>query len=282
MTLFLRQLWGEIVKMSARKRTYVGFAAFLGLEAGLVWILNTPQARRHFQRLIESSGFDFGEYWSMLTLAVLIISWTVFLLGGIYLALVMGDIVAKETEEGSFRLLMSRPVSRLRILLLKYAAGTIYTFALILFIGLTSLVVAALNRGWGGSLFIWAPEQGVFEMFGFADGLKRYLCALPLLALSTLTTASIAFMFSCFKIKPATAAILAVTVNIVDMILISLPFATGYREFSLLNHMAVYAKSFAQPVPWALLVREYVFLLGANATCFIIGWLAFQTRDFKS
>jgi hypothetical protein len=69
--------------MSARKRTYVGFGAFLGLEAGLVWILNTPPARRHFQRLIESGGFDFTDYWSMLSLSFLIISWTVFLLGGI-------------------------------------------------------------------------------------------------------------------------------------------------------------------------------------------------------
>ena len=68
MILFLRQLWGELVKMSARKRTYVGFGAFLGLEAGLVWILNTPPARRHFQRLIESGGFDFTDYWSMLSL----------------------------------------------------------------------------------------------------------------------------------------------------------------------------------------------------------------------
>jgi ABC-2 type transport system permease protein len=282
MILFLRQLWGELVKMSARKRTYIGFAAFLALEAGLVWILNTQQARRHFQRLIESGGFDFSDYWSMLSLGFLIISWTVFLLGGIYLALVMGDIVAKETEEGSFRLLMSRPVSRLRILTLKYFAGTIYTFALIIFIGLTSLGAAALNRGWGGSMFVWAPEQGVFEMFPFAEGMTRYLGGLPLLALSTMTTASIAFMFSCFKIKPATAAILAVTVSIVDMILLALPFATGYRDYSLLNHMAVYVKIFANPIPWPQLLKDYAFLLGVNATSFIIGWLAFQTRDFKS
>ncbi len=282
MTFFLRQLWGELVKMSARKRTYIGFAAFLVLEAGLVWILNTPQAQRRFQRLIESAGFDFSDYWSMLTMAVLIISWTVFILGGIYLALVMGDIVAKETEEGSFRLLMSRPVSRLRILALKYCAGTIYTFALIIFIGLTSLAAGAFDRGWGGGLFVWAQDQGVFEMFSFREGFARYLVALPLLALSTMTTASLAFMFSCFKMKPATAAILAVTVNIADMILLNLPFATAYRDYSLLNHMAVYIKIFAQPVPWPLLVREYAFLLGVNATCFIVGWLAFQTRDFKS
>lgn len=282
MRLFLRQLGGELVKMFARKRTYVGFGAFLALEAGLVWVLNTPPAVRHFERLVEGAGSAFSSYWSMLTLGFLIINWTVFLLGGIYLSLVMGDIVAKETEEGSLRLLLSRPVSRLRLLTLKYAAGTVYTFALIFFIGVTALAAAALNRGWQGGLFVWGPEQGVFELHSFGEGLRRYGLSLPLLGLSTLTVSSLAFMFSCFKIKPATAAILTVTVTIVDLILLMLPFATGYRAYSLMNHMAVYVKFFAQPVPWPELIGGYAFLLGLDATCFIIGWWAFQRRDFKS
>ncbi len=282
MTMFLRQLGGELVKMSARKRTYVGFGAFLALEAALVWILNTPQATRHFSRLIEGAGSAFEGYWSMLTLGLLIINWTVFLLGGIYLSLVMGDIVAKETEEGSLRLLLSRPITRLRLLTLKYTAGVIYTFALIGFIGLTALAAAAVNRGWGGGLFVWGPEQGVFEMYPFAEGLRRYLLGLPLLALSTLSISSLAFMFSCCKIKPATAAILTVTVTLVDMILLLLPFATGYRAYSLMDHMAVFIKLFADPVPWPDLARGYAFLLGLDATCFILGWWVFQRRDFKS
>lgn len=282
MTMFLRQLGGELVKMSARKRTYVGFGAFLALEAGLVWLLNTPQATRHFERLIEGAGSAFSGYWSMLTLGFLIINWTVFLLGGIYLSLVMGDIVAKETEEGSLRLLLSRPITRFRLLALKYAAGVVYTLALIVFIGLTALVAAAVNRGWHGGLFVWGPEQGVFEMHSLGEGLRRYFLGLPLLAMSTLTVSSLAFMFSCFKIKPATAAVLTVTVTIVDLILLMLPFATGYRPYSLMNHMSVYVKFFADPVPWPELIGGYAFLLGLDATCFIIGWWAFQRRDFKS
>ena len=119
------------------------------------------------------------------------------------------------------------------------------------------------------------------------------------------------------------------------MILLALPFATGYKEFSLLNHMAVYAKFFANqtyiklafttightailmavtgvlgyciayfltmkvrsPLWRTALFLAFIILfwtstliraiawvpfLGVNATCFIIGWLAFQTRDFKS
>ena len=42
MRLFLRQLRGELIKMSARKRTYLGFGAFLALEGVLVVKLGQP------------------------------------------------------------------------------------------------------------------------------------------------------------------------------------------------------------------------------------------------
>lgn len=268
--------------MSARKRTYIGFGMFLFVEAALLWILRRPASREHFRRLLESSGFPFDEYWSMTTLAVIIVGLTVFLLGGNYLALVLGDIVAKETEEGSFRLLLSRPVSRLRILVLKYLSGVIYTFALIAFIGVTALLAGIIDRGWGGGVFIWAPEEGVFEVYPMWEGLARFFFSLPFLTISVLTVSSIAFMFSCFKIKPAAATILTVSIMVVDMILKNLPFAVAYREYALLAHMSVYAKIYQNVIPWPEVAKDYAFLFGVNATCFVVGWLAFQWRDFKS
>jgi ABC-2 type transport system permease protein len=282
MRLFLLQFWGELVKMSARKRTYIGFGAFFLVEAALVWLLRRPGAREHFRRLLETSGFVFEEYWSMTTMAFLIVALTVFILGGNYLALVLGDIVAKETEEGSFRLLLSRPVSRFRILILKYLAGIAYTFFLIAFIGISALLAGFIERGWGGGLFVWAPEEGVFEVYSHWDGLGRFLFSLPFLTLSVLTVSSIAFMFSCFKIKPAAATILTVSIMIVDMILKNLPFAANYRDYALLTHMSVYAKIYQHTIPWPEIVKDYAFLFGVDGTCFIAGWLAFQVRDFKS
>lgn len=282
MMTFLRQLGWELVKMSARKRTYIGFGMFLLVEAALVFILQRPPSREHFRRLLETSGFAFEEYWSMTTFAVLIVGLTVFILGGNYLALVLGDIVAKETEEGSFRLLLSRPVSRFRILWLKYIAGAIYSFFLIAFIGVSALAAGIIDRGWGGGLFVWAPEEGVFELYSMSEGLGRFFLSLPFLTLSVLTVSSIAFMFSCFRIKPAAATILTVSIMIVDMILKNLPFAATYRDYALLKRMSVYMKIYQHEIPWPELMRDYAFLLGVDGTCFIIGWLAFQSRDFKS
>ena len=35
-------------------------------------------------------------------------------------------------------------------------------------------------------------------------------------------------------------------------------------------------------LPWAKLAESYAFLGGLNVTLFVIGWMAFQMRDFKT
>src|SRR5581483_5290426 len=136
-SLFRLQLGHELRKLFARKRTYIGFGAFVLVEALVLFLVNLPKPRSHFRRLIEQNGYGFDEYFSGLTLALLMVMWTTFLLGALYLALVAGDVVSKEVEEGTLRMILCRPVSRARIVALKYLACIVYTFVLVLFIGLS-------------------------------------------------------------------------------------------------------------------------------------------------
>jgi hypothetical protein len=53
-----------------------------------------------------------------------------------------GDIVAKEGEDGHMRLLLARPVSRFRVLLLKYLTCTGYAVFLIQFLAWTAFCSA--------------------------------------------------------------------------------------------------------------------------------------------
>ena len=141
MKLFLRQLGFELLKLFARKRTYFGFVAFLGIEVLILLLLQLPRARQMLTRSMVQHGLDFSHYFSGLTLAYVMITNTIFVLGSLYVALVCGDIVSKEVEDGTMRMVLSRPVSRVRILLLKYAACVIYTWSLTLFIVVSSLLL---------------------------------------------------------------------------------------------------------------------------------------------
>ena len=56
MTAFFFQLRGELVKLFARKRTHIGFAAFLLVELAILFLLNLPKPKAQFRHLIEQNG----------------------------------------------------------------------------------------------------------------------------------------------------------------------------------------------------------------------------------
>jgi len=117
MNLFGRQFLGEVKKCFARRRTYIGFGAFLVVEIAILGLLQLPSAQRAVGRVLEASGFLFEDYYSGLTLAFLMMTNTIFFLGSLYLALIAGDVVAKEVEDGTLRMILSRPISRWRLIL---------------------------------------------------------------------------------------------------------------------------------------------------------------------
>ena len=281
MTLFLRQLSGELRKLFARKRTFIGFGAFLAFEVVVLFLLRLEKVQSSIRKVIESAGYDAAGYLSGPTLGFLIVVWTVFLLEALFLALVAGDVVSKEVEDGSMRMILCRPVSRARILLLKGIVSVLYTFVLTIFVAVTALAAGFLNSGPGG-LFVFAPLEGVFAFHDFGPGMLRYLAMIPLLALSLCTITAIAFSLSCFNMKPSTATIITLSVLFADTILKNIPYFESLRGWFITMKMTAWVRIFEYRIPWESMVEEYVWLMAINATLFIVGWQMFEQRDFKS
>lgn len=284
MSAWFRQLRGELFRLFARKRTYIGFGAFLALEAALIFFFQLEKPRRWIERMAENAGGSgaVDEYFSALTLGFLVLRLSVFLLGGLYLALVAGDIVAKEAEDGTLRMVLSRPVSRLRLLAIKWAACVVYSVALVLFIGATSLGVGLVLRGWGGGFMVIAPEDRILLLYPWGEGLAKYAVGVVLLALSMTTVSAIGFFFSCLRIKPAAATILTLTVLFADFVLEKMPPLEDYRPYFLTAKMGVWVKGLLEHPPWAAMAQDYIYLAGVAATFLVAGWLIFQSRDFKT
>ncbi len=279
--MFLQQFSGELLKLFARRRTYIGFGAFLGVEALILFLLNLDRVRRALARLIEDTGYPAEEYLSGLTLAFLILLWSVFLLGSLYLALVAGDVVGKEVEDGTLRMMLCRPVSRARILHLKLCAVTLYSFALVWFVALTALAAGLVHSGTGG-LFVFAPMERVFSLFEFGPGLVRYALAVFLLPFSLLTIPSIGFFLSCLDMKPAAATIGTLSFLFMDSILKNIPFFESLKPWFLTSHMAAWVHVFEYRIPWERIAEDYAWLFALDATLVLLAHAVFQQRDFKS
>ncbi len=281
--LFLQQLRGELRKLFARPRTWMGYGAFLAFEAVILFIYKLDKVRSINQGMVERNGLDFSIYFSSLSITFTIMLLSMLILGSIYFALVAGDIVAKENEDGNLRMVFARPISRLRMLLVKYSAICLYTFTFVFFVGISGYLMAVAAIGWDGGLFVMEPKMKVFAAFPeWSEGAYRLtLCAVGI-GISMITLSSIAFMFSCFRIKPAAATIITLSILFVDMILQLFPFIKPYETWFVTWRMSAWVFLAEQQISWPKIVESYAFLLGLNVTLFTLGWLAFQTRDFKT
>ena len=279
--LWFLQFRHELTKLFARKRTYIGFGAFLALESAVLILLNLKGVRNGYRHLIEQNGYVFEDYYSGPTLALSMVMGTVLLLGGLYLALVSGDVVSKEVEEGTMRMMLCRPVSRTRIILIKYAACAVYTFALTFYIDVSALVAGVAYKGLGG-LFIFDPFTHIFALHPQGQGLVRYFAACPFMGFGLLTITSLGFMLSCLNMKPAAATIVALSVVLLDFIFHSLPYFESIKPYFITTHIGGWGQIFIHHIPWRDLGVDMAYLGTLDVTFLVIGAVAFSQRDFKS
>lgn len=283
--MFFAQLKNELWKLFGKKRTYIGFGAFLIAQTAMLLIFKYTRWQEDFDRLLAGNGYLASEYISALTVALIMLWPQLALLMPLYVTLVGGDLVAKEAEDGTLRMILSRPISRLRLLLVKWMAGMIFTMVLVVALGAIALGFARMCFPWKG-MFVFGQTQTenslTFSLFTAHQGLALYALAHIFMVINIITLLSVAFMFSCFNMKPAAATILALSFMFMNMVMEHLPFFDRYQNWFITHHLECWFWVFRQPTPWPEILQSETVLVAASVTAFIIGLIGFQVRDIKS
>jgi len=278
--MFYYHLRNELWKLFGKKRTYIGFGAFLLAQNAMLLAFRFTRWQSDMQRMLAGNGYLAEEYVSALTVAVVMLIPQVILLMPLYAALVGGDLVAKEAEDGTLRMILSRPISRLRLLLVKWLAGVIFCTVLVIVLGGTALCFARFWFPWRG-LFVSWPGM-VFNALSAAEGFKLYLGSHLFMAINAAAVSGLAFMFSCFNMKPAAATILSLSFLFINLVMENIPFFDRYHQWFLPYHFRIWLFIYAQPIPWERIAESLCILLAFNLTTFLVGAAAFQARDIKS
>jgi ABC-2 type transport system permease protein len=281
-TMFLAQLKNELWKLFGKKRTYIGFGAFVLVQAVMMLMFKYTRWQVRLENLLAGNGYLASDYISALTVALVMLIPQILLLLPLYVTLVGGDLVAKEAEDGTLRMILSRPISRVRLLLVKWAAGTFFSAVLVLALGAIALGFARLLFPWKGMFVFGEQPNPVFGLFPPGEGLERYVFSHLFMAMNAMAMLSVAFMFSCFNMKPAAATILALSYLFMNMVMEHVPFFESYQNWFITHHFASWLLVYRTPVPWAQIMQSEIILLAISATAFVVGALAFQMRDFKS
>lgn len=280
--MFYFQLRNELWKLFGKKRTYIGFGMCLLAESTIILLFRyTHGPRRDMVHRLELMGYRPEDFITSLTMATAVLVPVAFILMPLYVSLVGGDLVAKEAEDGTLRMILSRPISRLRLVSIKWLAGAIFSVLLALALGCYAIGFASIFFPAGG-LFALLPMQGIFSIFGQADGWGRYLGAVLVLSAKAVTIMGLGWMFSCCNVKPAAATILGLSVVLTSRIIQEIPYFHDWQEWFLTYHLDFWMRTFEQPLPSWSLGQSACILFGFNVTFFIIGASLFQVRDIKS
>jgi ABC-2 type transport system permease protein len=276
------QLRNELWKLFGKKRTYIGFGAFLVAQNAMLVAFHYSRWEQRSGQLLADNGHLTADYLGALTVAVIMLIPQVVMLMPLYACLVGGDMVAKEAEDGTLRMILCRPISRLRLLTIKWLAGVIFCLALVLTLGLMAVGFARLWFPWTG-LFVFVPgPMHVFAVMPAGEGLRLYLAAQTIMALNACAMFSLAFMFSCCNMKPAAATIVALSFLILSLVMENLPFFEDYKDFFLTHHFRCWVLVFGRPLDWPQIVESVCVVAATSLTALVLGCTAFQVRDIKS
>src|SRR5579871_3826173 len=181
--MFFAQLRNELWKLFGKKRTYIGFGAFIVAQAAMLVAFRYSRNWQHnMERVLNGNGYLPLDFISALTVAVVMLMPQIILLMPLYVTLVGGDLVAKESEDGTLRMILCRPISRSRLLLVKWISGMIFAAILVLALGGIALGFARIMFPWKG-MFLFIPGQ-TFAVLSASEGIIRYLGAHAFLAVN--------------------------------------------------------------------------------------------------
>lgn len=183
----------ELFKIFSKPRTYIGFGAIivivLAIEFGI--LLGGDMMMGIIMQNIKDRFIFEGNIINQYLISYIILN-TLWIHVPILVALVTGDMLAGEANSGTFRLILTRPISRVQLVMSKFIAGWIYAIMLVAVMAILSIGIGLIFFG-PGDLLVLTNKVNVFAA---NDVLWRFAGAYAYGVLGMTTVASLSFLLS--------------------------------------------------------------------------------------
>jgi len=192
--------------------------------------------------------------------------------------LVAGDLLAGEATAGTYRLLITRPISRLKLVTAKFIAGVIYTNLLVLFLAVISLGLGYFIFGFGELIVIKSTSVIIFAR---EDVFWRFILGYGFASLSMLVVTSLAFLFSSL-VENAIGPIMTTMAIIIVFVIISainIEFFQTLRPYMFTTYMNSWRLFFDDPVDYSEILKSMGILAGHVCALFGITVYLFSRKD---
>ncbi len=252
----------ELKKIFSRPRTYIGFIAITALVV-LVQTLFYSQGKEFIQVLLKQvdySGFEvqgkvINGFWVCFVILFFLIIHVPLLV-----AFVAGDAISGEANMGTLRLLLTKPVSREKLMLSKFLACSVYSMMLLVWLAVMALFGSIAIFGESDMLVL--AEKKVVLLFS-DDVMWRYACAFAMAALAMLTVTALAFLLSIFADNSIGPIVATMSIVVLSTIISKLQFPIIEKlKYGLFTyHMEAWTRFFDDPVNYQEIVLSVIILI---------------------
>jgi ABC-2 type transport system permease protein len=216
----------EVFKIFKRPRTYIAYAV-IALIIILIQVALKFGGEEYVGLMLSGMGDSFediptsdilnGYFVCFIILNLLLIHIPILV------ALVAGDAIAGEANMGTLRLLVTKPVSRFQLLIVKFAASSFYTILMLIWVAVLALFVSIALFGVNS---LGVPRGFEFNVIEANDVMWRYMLSFCFAAIGLICVASLAFMLSVFADNAIGPIVITVCIIIVFTILtqMQIPF----------------------------------------------------------
>lgn len=268
----------EMSKVFSKWRTFIGFIALAFLIPVVVIGMSVEGGQfLSFATQGLSQNFDInGNLMNGYAVAFIILS-SLYIHVPFLITLVAGEVLAGEATAGTYRLLLTRPLSRATMVNAKYLAALTYTLLLVLTMGLLSIGLGLAVLGPGDLLVI----RQKITIISVGDLMWRFGFAYAWAGLAMTTVATIAFLCSSL-VENAIGPIMTTMALIIVMTIISaidIPLFDYVRPLFFTTHMNAWKLFFDDPINWARLTNSFGVLVLHIVGCFVATHVIIRRKD---
>lgn len=290
----------ELFKISKRPRTYIAFAAIAAIVAIFQFAFKAD-GQSYMDLMLQSVKDSFelektkainGYFMCYIILNTLLIQVPILV------ALIAADSISGEANMGTLRLLITKPISRTQIILVKFAAATIFTLLLLLWMAITALLLSLVIFGADDMLiFRVKGEESQILQITKDDILWRYMAAFGYATVALTVIAALALFLSIFAENSIGPIIATVCIVIVCTIIsnINVPIIDKNVKPFLFTSYLVGWKGFfyigtnAEGIPikgslenWPAIRKSLLILIGHIAVIVAASIWVFKRKDILS
>jgi ABC-2 type transport system permease protein len=264
----------EIGKLVRRPRTWVCVGMLLALPTLVAVFIKTTgrTPRPGTGPALLTEAFNNGTLFPAAALGIVL----PFLLP-VAVAVIAGDAVAGEASFGTLRYLLTRPVSRTRLLAAKVGVLVVFTLGAVLLVAAVSYVV-------GVQLFGTRPVSSISggEPLTAQETLLRIVAAVLYIGWSMLALAAITLFLSTVTDSPLAAALGGLGVLVASTTLFALDAAAAIRPYIPTRYWLAFLDFFRNPILWRDIERGIALQAVYIGVFFALAWANFTTKDVTS